>query len=84
MKLRVFGLTITGLVIAVGSYVGYRVMKEPELISELTKGLTAKVRESRQKLETMSEDAVVRTAQLTRNPQITQDWVEKQWDNLNM
>ena len=30
----------------------------------------------------MSEDVALRTAQMTKNPKINQEWVENQWDAL--
>ena len=30
----------------------------------------------------MTEDVAVRTAQMTKNPKINQDWVKNQWESI--
>ena len=30
----------------------------------------------------MTEDVAMRTAQVTKNPKINQDWVNRQWENV--
>ncbi len=30
----------------------------------------------------MSEDVALRTAQMTKNPKINQDWVANQWESV--
>lgn len=32
----------------------------------------------------MSEDVAIRTAKLTKNPKVNQDFVEKQWEAIGL
>ena len=33
-------------------------------------------------MDVMTEDVAMRTAQVTKNPKINQDWVNHQWENV--
>ena len=37
---------------------------------------------SKKKMDVMTEDVAMRTAQVTKNPKINQDWVNHQWENV--
>lgn len=37
---------------------------------------------SRAKMDGMSEEVAMKTAKLTHNPKINQEWVERQWDTI--
>ena len=37
---------------------------------------------SKKKMDVMTEDVAMRTAQVTKNPKINQEWVNHQWENV--
>ena len=37
----------------------------------------------KKKMDVMTEDVAMRTAQVTKNPKINQDWVNHQWENVD-
>lgn len=40
------------------------------------------VAESRSRMDGMTEEVAIKTAKLTHNPKINQEWVEHQWDMI--
>lgn len=46
---------------------------------EIKNGLVA---ESRSRMDGMTEEVAIKTAKLTHNPKINQEWVEHQWDMI--
>ena len=45
-------------------------------------GVTDIFSTSKKKVDEMSEEVALRTARLTKNPQVNQDWVERQWESI--
>ena len=39
---------------------------------------------SKKRVEEMTEEVAVKTAKMTKNPKINQDWVERQWEQLGL
>lgn len=80
MMKRILGAIAAGVVIGASVAVGYKVATDARLREELTSRVRGTLQRSKETVDGMSEDVAVKTAQVTRNSQITQDWVERQWD----
>lgn len=68
--------------VAVGAVVGLTLVKHPELRARMGRSARDVYETSRKKVVTMSEDVAVRTAQMTKNPKINQEWVAHQWESV--
>ena len=68
--------------ITVGVAVGYKIATDPELRYKLSRSARDAYETSKKKIVDMSEDVAVRTAQMTKNPKINQEWVAHQWENV--
>lgn len=83
MKTKLVGAIVAfGVTVAFGSFVGYKLATNPELRRRLMRGAQDAYQTSKKKIVTMSEDVAVRTAQMTKNPKINQDWVAHQWESV--
>lgn len=82
MKTRILGGVIAGLVVAAGAFIGYKAATDEEFRGRLTRGAKDMYQTSKKKVGDMTEDVALRTAQLTKNPKINQEWVESQWETL--
>lgn len=76
-------LTFTSVFLTAG-VAGYVVATNEELRGRLLRGAKDIVDTSKKKMGGMTEDVALRTAQLTKNPKINQDWVESQWENAGV
>lgn len=74
------GFAVVGIAIAAGSFFGYKVATDEELRGRLTRSAKDALSTSKKKVDEMSEEVALRKAQLTKNPQVNQEWVEHQWD----
>ena len=72
-------LAVGGVAIVAGSLVGYKIATDKELRDYLVRNLQDAFNISKRKVTGMTEDVAMRTARMTRNPKINQDWVENQW-----
>ena len=68
--------------VAVGAFAGYKIATDDELRGRLLRGAQDIVDTSKKKMDVMTEDVAMRTAQMTKNPKINQDWVNHQWENV--
>lgn len=77
-------LTVIALVttVAAGTFAGYKIATDEELRGRLLRGAQDIVDTSKKKMDVMTEDVAMRTAQVTKNPKIYQDWVNHQWENV--
>lgn len=77
-------LTVIALVttVAAGAFAGYKIATDEELRGRLLHGAQDIVDTSKKKMDVMTEDVAIRTAQVTKNPKINQDWVNYQWENV--
>lgn len=82
MKNRVIACLIAGIAVAAGSFAGYKIATDKELRGRLTRGAKDVYQTSKKKVADMTEDVAVRTAQMTKNPKINQEWVSNQWENI--
>ena len=75
--------TISAVVVGSGVAAGIIFgLKHKDIVEKLLQPFKGMVDESKRKIDTMSEDVAVKTAQLTKNPQINQDWVNNQWESI--
>ena len=68
--------------VAVGAVAGYKLATDGELRGRLLRGAKDFADTSRKKMDVMTEDVAMKTAQVTKNPKINQDWVEHQWESV--
>lgn len=77
------GIIIAGVAVAAGSFLGYKVATNDELRGKIIRN-AQDVLKLTKKIDTMSEDVAIRTAKLTKNPKVNQDYVEKQWEAIGL
>lgn len=82
MRNKVLTAIAMAATVTVGAFVGYKVVTDEELRSRLLRGAQDIVDTSKKKMDVMTEDVAMRTAQVTKNPKINQDWVNRQWENV--
>lgn len=80
---KYIGIIITGVAVAAGSFLGYKVATNDELRGKIVRN-AQDVLKLTKKIDTMSEDVAIRTAKLTKNPKVNQDYVEKQWEAIGL
>lgn len=79
---RASEIALTSLAVGLGAVVGFIVVTRPESIGRMKNGVTDIFSTSKKKVDEMSEEVALRTARLTKNPQVNQDWVERQWESI--
>ncbi len=82
MKNKVLTALALAATVAVGAFVGFKIATDDELRGRLLRGAQDIVDTSKKKMDVMTEDVAMRTAQVTKNPKINQDWVNHQWENV--
>lgn len=82
MRNKVLTAIAMAVTVAVGAFVGYKVVTDEELRGRLLRGAQDIVDTSKKKMDVMTEDVAMRTAQVTKNPKVNQDWVNRQWENV--
>ena len=82
MKNRVLFFVGLAATVAAGAFAGYKVATDEELRGRLLRGAQDIVDTSKKKMDVMTEDVAMRTAQVTKNPKINQDWVNHQWESV--
>ena len=82
MKNKVLAAIALATTVAAGAFVGYKLATDDELRGRLLRGAQDIVDTSKKKMDVMTEDVAMRTAQMTKNPKINQDWVDHQWENV--
>lgn len=82
MKSRVLTALALAATVAVGAVAGFKLATDDELRGRLLRGAQDIVDTSKKKMDVMTEDVTMRTAQVTKNPKINQDWVNHQWENV--
>ena len=82
MKNKVLTVLALAVTVAVGAFAGYKVVTDDELRGRLLRGAQDIVDTSKKKMDVMTEDVAMRTAQVTKNPKINQEWVNHQWENV--
>ena len=82
MKNKVLTVLTLTATVAIGAFVGYKVATDEDLRGRLLCGAQDIVETSKKKMDVMTEDVAMRTAQVTKNPKVNQEWVNHQWDNV--
>lgn len=82
MKNKVLTALALAATVAAGAFAGYKVTTNDELRGRLLRGARDIVDTSKKKMDVMTEDVAMRTAQVTKNPKINQEWVNHQWENV--
>lgn len=82
MKNKVLAALALAATVAVVAFAGFKVATDDELRGRLLRGAQDIVDTSKKKMDVMTEDVAMRTAQVTKNPRINQDWVNHQWENV--
>lgn len=80
---KYIGIIIAGVAVAAGSFLGYKVATNDELRGKIIRN-AQDVLKLTKKIDTMSEDVAIRTAKLTKNPKVNQEYVEKQWEAIGL
>lgn len=83
MKNKVLAVVALATTVVAGAFAGYKLATDDELRGRLLRGAQDIVDTSKKKMDVMTEDVAVRTAQVTKNPKINQDWVNHQWENVS-
>lgn len=82
MRNKVLTAIAMAATVAVGAFVGYKVVTDEELRGRLLRGAQDIVDTFKKKMDVMTEHVAMRTAQVTKNPKVNQDWVNRQWENV--
>ncbi len=82
MKNKVLAVVALVTTVVASTFAGYKLATDDELRGRLLRGAQDIVDTSKKKMDVMTEDVAMRTAQVTKNPKINQDWVNHQWENV--
>lgn len=82
MKIKVLAIVALATTVVAGAFAGYKLATDDELRGRLLRGAQDIVDTSKKKMDVMTEDVAMRTAQVTKNPKINQEWVNHQWENV--
>lgn len=84
MKNSKMSLALIGglLGLAVAGAATYVLISNEELRDSIREKFLQTSRASRDRMDAMTEEVVLRKAKLTRNPSVNQDWVEQQWSSI--
>ena len=82
MKNKVLVVVALATTVVAGAFAGYKLATDDELRGRLLRGAQNIVDTSKKKMDVMTEDVAMRTAHVTKNPKINQDWVNHQWENV--
>ena len=82
MRNKIIAASISLVTIAAGAFVGYKLATDAELRGRLTRGARDVYQTSKKRVGDMTEDVAVRTAKMTKNPKINQEWVSNQWESI--
>lgn len=82
MKNKFLTAVALAATVAAGAFAGYRIATDEELRGRLHRSAQDIVDTSKKKMDVMTEDVAMRTAQVMKNPKINQDWANHQWENV--
>ena len=74
-------VALAGTVTA-GALFGYKVATDENFRGRLTRGAQDVYDASKKKVNVVTEDVALKTAQMTKNPKVNQDWVSNQWESI--
>ena len=73
---------LLGIAVGVSVAVGYTLVTNTDLRRRIGGRVQGLYETSRARVSEMSEEAALRTARLTNNPKVNQEWVAQQWDQI--
>lgn len=79
-KAALAALGFAGVVL--GCVAGLKLATDDELRGRLIREAKDAYSMSRSRMDEMTEEVAVRTAKMTKNPKINQEWVENQWEKI--
>ena len=79
---KVLGYLGLGAIVVAGTFFGYKIASDQEFRGRLTRGARDMYKESKKKVDSVTEDVALKTAQMTKNPKFNQYWVSNQWDMI--
>ena len=82
MKNKVLAVVALATTVVAGAFAGHKLATDEQFRGRLLRGAQDIVDTSKKKMYVMTEDVAMRTAQVTKNPKINQDWVNHQWENV--
>lgn len=82
MKNKVLAIVALATTVVAGAFAGYKLATDDEPRGRLLRGAQDIVDTSKKKMDVITEDVAMRTAQVTKNPKINQEWVNHQWENV--
>lgn len=77
---RFFSVVAVVSAVAAGAAVGYKIATDSKLRERVIRNAKDAVHVSKQRMDEMTEEVALKTARMTKNPKINQDWVDRQWD----
>lgn len=80
---RLIGVAVAISVVTLSTIIGYKVATDADLRSRVKQHAQDMFHVSKQRVDEMTEEVALKTAKMTKNPKINQDWVEKQWEGIN-
>lgn len=79
---KIIGYLGLGAIAVAGSVFVYKIATDNKFRGRLTRGAQDMYKESKKKVDSVTEDVALKTAQMTKNPKVNQDWVSNQWDMI--
>lgn len=79
---KLIGYLGLGAIVVAGSLFGYKIATDNEFRGRLTRRAQDMYKESKKKVDSVTEDVALKTAQMTKNPKVNQDWISNQWDMI--
>ena len=74
MKIKLISIASVALVAAGAAYAGFKLATNEELRGRLLRSAKDVYDTSKKKVDGMTEDVAMRTAQMTKNPKINKQW----------
>lgn len=79
---KMLGVAFVAASVVAGALVGYKAATDAEFRGRLTRGAQDLYTSTKEHVDTVTEDVALKTAQVTKNPKVNQDWVANQWESL--
>ena len=79
---KMLGVAFLAASVVAGALVGYKTVTDAEFRGRLTRGARDLYATSKERVDTVTEDVALKTAKVTKNPKVNQDWVANQWESL--
>ena len=77
---KFFGIAVVVGAVVAGAAVGYKFATDSNLRERMVRNAKDALHVSKQRMDEMTEEVALKTARVTKNPKINQDWVDKQWE----